>query len=140
MKIKSIKLTGFFGSGAIQGSLGDIVEVTPENEEACRQLIKDKGAHAHLVEPTIQPEALKRPLKEADGDEDDEGSESDDDPGLTDIDDSDGVDTLDIAPRYKQALKDAGISTVADVKAASDLAAVPGLNKSVAAKILHQIE
>lgn len=137
MKIKSIKLTGFFGSGEIQGSLGDIVEVTPENEAACRQLIKDKGAHAHLVEPTVEP-AKRDPDTVVDGDEEADG-ESDGD-GLAEVDDSDSVDSLEIAPRYKQALKDAGVNTIADVRAHADLASIAGLNKNIAAKILNSIE
>lgn len=137
MKLKSIRLTGFFYSGAIQGSLGDIVPVTAENEAACKQLLKDKGAQVHEREAP-PAESLSRAVDNA-GSDDDENEGSDEN-ALSDVSDEDSVDTLEIAPRYHQALKDAGLKTIADVKAHADLASVAGLNKTVAAKILKALE
>ena len=139
--LTAIRLTSFLASGVIQGSPGDIVDVTPDNQSACEKLLKEQGAIAiRITEPTkgLKPQRANNDNDHDDSDDDAGGN--DDGGGLAEVDDTDGVDSLDIAPRYKQALRDAGVNTIAEVRAHADLASVAGLNKAVAAKILKSIE
>ncbi len=137
MTLRKIRLTAFLHSGEIQGSPGDLVDVNEGNLSAANRLIKEKGAVPHLVDGAVTKAQLAK-AQESDEDDEDELDDADDDnSGLTDVDDVESVDALDIAPRYKAALRDAGLNTIADAKAHADLASVPGLNAKVAKKILE---
>jgi hypothetical protein len=132
-KLKSIQLTSFLYSGKIQGSLGDVIEVTAENEADCKSLLTEKGAKVHEFAGADEPPTVAGG-EGSEGSEDD-GEEGDDENALVDIEGTDSVDSLEIAPRYKAALKDAGLVTVAQLKAHADLASVPGLNATIAKKL-----
>ena len=125
----TIILTASLGSGKIQGEPGNRIAVTDENREAAIALFQDGGCRLVLTPKSEQAKA--EPVSEPEADTEDDS----DDEGLADLDDSSSVDDLDIAPRYKAALKEAGINTIADAKAHADLASVPGLTAKVAEKI-----
>lgn len=135
-KVKVIKLTAFLHGGVIIGSPGDLVEVTPENAVAVQQLLKERGAKIHVGE--APPVPLRGDGTEIDPDDDEDTD--DDGKELIDVEDSDSIDSLAIPPRYKAALRDAGLLTVGQLKAAPDLAAVPGMNKKAAANVLALIQ
>lgn len=137
MTLRRIKLTSFLHSGEIQGSPGDLVDVNEGNLAAANRLIKEKGAVPYLVDGSVTKAQLAKTQASDEDDEDDADESDDDNGGLTDVDDAESVDALDIAPRYKAALRDAGLNTIAEAKAHADLASVPGLNAKVAKKILE---
>lgn len=137
MTLRKIKLTAFLHSGEIQGSPGDVVDVNEGNLKAANRLIKEKGAVSYLVDGAVTKAQLAKAEESDDDDGDDLDGADDDNSGLTDIDDAESVDALDIAPRYKAALRDAGLNTIAEAKAHADLASVAGLNAKVAKKILE---
>jgi hypothetical protein len=124
-----IVLTAWLGSGAIQGQPGDEIAVTDENRQDVAELVKDRGCRV------VYDGAPAKPVPAA-GDEDSE-AEGD---GLSAVDDADSVDALEVAPRYIQALKDAGLLTIADVKAHGDLAGIPGITPAAAKKIAAELE
>lgn len=127
----AITLTASIGAGLLKGEPGDRIEITDENREAAIALFQDGGCRLVLIPKAEQAKA--ETVAEPQADTDAEGDDSDE--GLADIDDSSSVDELDIAPRYKAALKEAGINTIAEAKAHADLANVPGLNAKIAEKI-----
>jgi hypothetical protein len=136
MTLRKIKLTAFLHSGEIQGSPGDLVDINEGNLAAANRLIKEKGAVPHLVDGAVTKAQLAK-TQESDEEDEDDLDDADDNSGLTDVDDAESVDALDIAPRYKAALRDAGLNTIAEAKAHPDLASVAGLNAKVAKKILE---
>jgi hypothetical protein len=133
--IKSVVLTAFLGSGAIQGSPGDEIPVTDENRADVERLIADRGCQ---VKYDDRPTVLAATLASTEL-----NSDSDDDSGLSDVlDGAASVDVLaehKIAARYIAALKEAKLLTIADVRGCEALAATPGLNDKVAAKILEAV-
>ena len=133
--IKSVVLTAFLGSGAIQGSPGDEIQVTDENRADVERLIADRGCQ---VKYDDRPTVLAATLASTEL-----NSEGDDDNGLSDVlDGSASVDILaehKIAARYIAALKEAKLLTIADVRSCEALAATPGLNDKVAAKIREAV-
>lgn len=137
MTLRKIKLTAFLHSGEIQGSPGDVIDVNESNLAAANRLVKEKGAVQHLVDGAVTKAQLAKGDDPDENDEDDLDDADDDNSGLTDIDDTESVDALEIAPRYKAALRDAGLNTIAEAKAHTDLANLPGLNAKVAKKILE---
>lgn len=126
----AIILTASLSSGKIQGEPGNQIEVTDDNREAAIELYQDRGCRL-VLDPIKASEAPAVASTESESDP--EGDDNGD--GLAEVDDADSVDELDIAPRYKAALKEAGINTIAEAKAHADLANVPGLNAKIAEKI-----
>jgi hypothetical protein len=134
--IKSVVLTAFLGSGAIQGSPGDEIPVTDENRADVERLIADRGCQVKYDDS--RPTVLAATLASTEL-----SSENDDDNGLSDVlDGGASVDVLaehKIAARYIAALKEAQLLTIADVRGCEALAATPGLNDKVAAKIREAV-
>lgn len=137
--VEAIVLTAFLGSGQIQGSPGDRIEVTDENRDAVKQLIEDRGCrvvYADAKTSGILTTTTTTAVSENDND-------NDTDDGLSDVlDGAEAVDVLSehkIAARYIAALKEAKLLTIADVRNCTSLAATPGLNEKVAAKILEAV-
>jgi hypothetical protein len=132
--IKSVVLTAFLGSGAIQGSPGDEIPVTDENRADVERLIADRGCQVKYDDqrPTVLASTVES--TELSGDEDG---------GLSEVlDGAASVDVLaehKIAARYIAALKEAQLLTIADVRGCEALAATPGLNDKVAAKIREAV-
>lgn len=138
--IQKIELTAFLYSGAITGEPGDIVAVDDSNRAAAEQLVKDRGARAIAVAL-----AQAGPAAGVADSGDAAGGDDDDSDGLADgLSGDDSVEALSahkIAPRYVQALKDAGLNTIADVlQNRETLAAVAGLSPKAITAILSAIE
>ena len=127
-------LTSWLGSGTIQGQPGDEIAVTDENRAAAAELVKERGCRVVFDAEEAGPSGAVASVDGVDGD-----SDAEDGDGLTEFHDADSVDVLDIAPRYVQALRDAGLKTIGDVKAFGDLLAVPGITAAAAKKIATEL-
>ena len=122
-----IKLTGFVDIEGFSGNMGDVVEVTPELQKTADFLLEIRAAYklpdAAPVEVT--PAAVP--------DKDDEEGKS------ADLELTDAVDKLTdfgIHGRYVKALKDAGITTVAQTVDRKDkLSDVAGISDAAAKQI-----
>jgi hypothetical protein len=128
----AIELTASLSSGDIIGEPGNIIEIDETNREAAIALYMERGCRLLLT-----PEAPEPPRPSGDVDEktDHDDADNENGEGLADIDDAEAVDELPIPPRYISALKDAGIKTLAEAKAHSDLSSIPGISKNIANKI-----
>lgn len=125
----SIRLTSYLQTADADLLPGTEIEITDENADLCKSLLANHGA------VTVRdPAENAADHSESDGD----SGDSDDDPELAGLDDNSPITVLadhGIHGRYIAALTDAGLTTIAQVRAAADLSKVPGISHKAAADI-----
>lgn len=122
-----IRLTGFVDIDGFKGDMGNVVEVTPELQKTADFLLEIRAAVKVPDEVPVEATAPAEPDKE---------EESEKSGNLELADSVDKLADFGIHGRYVKALKDASITTVAQVKERSaKLSDVAGISDAAAKQI-----
>ena len=127
-----IKLTGFVDLPELTAGMGTVVEVTDDLKKVADFLVANRAAYVLPEETATAEPAPQVAPTEGDSEEDDPADNAD----LSGEDTVDKLADFGIHGRYVKALKDASITTIAQVKERSaKLSDVAGISDAAAKQI-----